>query len=149
MDRISKYRGWLRERGFAWTALYAIRTAGSKFVELVDRGIVPIERRKFLTGEDTVSARYNSLAEELLKGDGKGVVGTLAPSSLSVHWAADVYLEALTAELVSGRHQRLGDALLAAQAAYIEAGARPELLRTYQLLADPALPIAYASGGTR
>ncbi|MGH2569877.1 MAG: class I SAM-dependent methyltransferase [bacterium] len=69
MSRIAKYRDWLRERGFAWTALYAIRTAGTKFVELVDRGIVPIEQRKFLTGKDTVSARYNSLAENRRRWD--------------------------------------------------------------------------------
>jgi len=116
--------------------------------------LAPQAQQPFLMTMDCLNGffhhpRYNSLSEEFLKADGKGVVGTLAPSSLSVHWAADVYLEALTRELVSGRHQRLGDALLAAQAAYIEAGARPELLRTYQLLADPALPITHASGGTR
>jgi hypothetical protein len=65
----------------------------------------------------------------------------MAPSSLSVHWAARIYHEALLRELTSGRHERLGDAILAAQAAYIESGARPELLSTYQLLADPALRI--------
>jgi len=116
--------------------------------------LAPQPQQPFLMTMDCLNGffhhpRMNSLSEELLKADGKGAVGTLAPSSLSVHWAADVYLEALTRELVSGRHQRLGDALLAAQAAYIEAGARPELLRTYQLLADPALPITHASGGTR
>jgi Peptidase family C25 len=116
--------------------------------------LAPQAQQPFLMTMDCLNGffhhpRMNSLSEELLKADGKGAVGTLAPSSLSVHWAADVYLEALTRELVSGRHQRLGDALLAAQAAYIEAGARPELLRTYQLLADPALPITHASGGTR
>ena len=72
------------------------------------------------------------------------IIGGLLPwSAFGLLWARPV------SELVSGRHQRLGDALLAAQAAYIEAGARPELLRTYQLLADPALPITRASGGTR
>ena len=116
--------------------------------------LAPQAQQPFLMTMDCLNGffhhpRMNSLSEELLKADGKGAVGTLAPSSLSVHWAADVYLEALTGELVSGRHQRLGDALLAAQAAYIEAGARPELLRTYQLLADPALPITRTTGGTR
>ena len=83
----------------------------------------------------------NSLAEELLKADGKGVVAAFAPSSLSVHWSAKLYHEALVRELASGRHERLGDALLAAQAAYLAAGARPDLLRTYQLLGDPGLRI--------
>jgi hypothetical protein len=42
-------------------------------------------------------------------------------------------------ELVSGRRERLGDAILAAQAAYAETGLMPELFSVYQLLGDPAL----------
>ena len=83
----------------------------------------------------------NSLAEELVKAEGKGAIGAFAPSSLSVNWAARLYHEALLAEIASGRHERLGDALLAAQSAYADSGARPELLRVYHLLADPALRI--------
>jgi len=113
--------------------------------------LAPQAQQPFLMTMDCLNGffhhpRYNSLSEEFVKVEGKGAVGTLAPSSLSVHWAADVYLEALTGEIVSGRHKRLGDAMLAAQAAYIEAGARPELLRTYQLLADPALAIVRGAG---
>ena len=48
------------------------------------------------------------------------MIGALAPSSLSVHWAARFYHEALVRELMSGRHERLGDAVLAAQGAYVE-----------------------------
>ena len=58
-----------------------------------------------------------------------------------MHWAASIYHEALVAELASGRHERLGDAVLAAQNVYADSGARPELLAVYQLLADPALRI--------
>ena len=83
----------------------------------------------------------NSLAEELVKAEGKGAIGAFAPSSLSVNWAARLYHEALVAEIASARHERLGDALLAAQSAYADSGARPELLRVYHLLADPALRI--------
>jgi len=63
MSRLAKYRSYLRERGIAWTALYAVRMAGTKFVRIVDRPITRIEQRKFLVGDDTVSAQYNSLAE--------------------------------------------------------------------------------------
>jgi SAM-dependent methyltransferase len=63
MSRLTKYQGYVRDRGIAWTTLYAIRMAGAKFVRLVDRPITRIEQRKFLTGDDTVSAEYNSLAE--------------------------------------------------------------------------------------
>jgi hypothetical protein len=45
-------------------------------------------------------------------------------------------------EITSGRHARLGDALLAAQAAYTDSGQMPELLAIYHLLGDPATRIA-------
>jgi hypothetical protein len=45
------------------------------------------------------------------------------------------------AELVSGEHERLGDAILAAQRTYAETGYMPELLTVYQLLGDPAMEI--------
>jgi hypothetical protein len=41
--------------------------------------------------------------------------------------------------LVDEGHERLGDAVMAAQEAYAETGAFPELLRIYHLLGDPAL----------
>ena len=45
------------------------------------------------------------------------------------------------AELTSGQHQRLGDALLAAQKACAQTGLMPELLAVYHLLGDPAMKI--------
>jgi hypothetical protein len=83
----------------------------------------------------------SSLAEELVKAPGKGAVGAFAPSGLSLNGPAHAYQEALVEELVSGRHERLGDAVLAAQAAYADSGAAPELLALYHLLADPALEV--------
>jgi hypothetical protein len=47
------------------------------------------------------------------------------------------------AELASGRHERLGDAILAAQRDYAESGLLPELLAVYQLLGDPAMRIRW------
>jgi hypothetical protein len=43
------------------------------------------------------------------------------------------------AEIASGSHPRLGDALLAAQNAYSHSGLMPELLAVYHLLGDPTL----------
>jgi len=83
----------------------------------------------------------NSLSEELVKAEGKGAIAAFSPSSMSVQWAATQYHEALVAELASGRHERLGDAILAAQFGYADTGALPELLSVYQLLGDPALQI--------
>ena len=43
--------------------------------------------------------------------------------------------------LVSGKHERLGDGILAAQKTYAETGLMPELLSVYHLLGDPAMRI--------
>ena len=45
------------------------------------------------------------------------------------------------AEIVGDEHERLGDAVLAAQAAYAETGIMPELLAIYHLFADPGMRI--------
>jgi hypothetical protein len=81
----------------------------------------------------------NALSEALLKAEGKGVIGAFSPSGLSVNDAAHLFHKALLGEILSGRHERLGDALLAAQDAYAQTGAFPELLSIYHLFADPAL----------
>jgi hypothetical protein len=83
----------------------------------------------------------NSLAEELVKAEGKGAVAAFSPSGLSLHAAAEVYHQALVGHLLSGEHARLGDAVLAAQADYASSGAFPELLSIYHLLGDPALKL--------
>jgi hypothetical protein len=44
-------------------------------------------------------------------------------------------------ELTIGKHRRLGDALLAAQAAYADTGAFPELLTIFHLVGDPGLTL--------
>jgi CSLREA domain-containing protein len=83
----------------------------------------------------------NSLAEAFVKADGRGAIAAFAPSGLSVHDDANIYHRALLQELLSGRHQRLGDAILAAQVDYANSGAMPELLSIYHLLGDPALAL--------
>lgn len=54
--------------------------------------------------------------------------------------AHQLYRELMN-ELTDGTHDRLGDAVLAAQEAYADTGAVPELLSVYRLLGDPAMPI--------
>jgi hypothetical protein len=83
----------------------------------------------------------NSLAEQLVKADGKGAIAAFAPSGMSLNGAAHLYHKALLAQILSGAHPRLGDAVLAAQVEYVETGALPELLSIYNLLGDPALRI--------
>lgn len=85
---------------------------------------------------------FNSLAEELLKAPDKGAIAAFSPSGLSVNASAHRYHVALVGELYSGRHRRLGDAVLKAQELYLESGALPELLTIYHLLGDPALTLA-------
>jgi hypothetical protein len=84
---------------------------------------------------------FNSLAEELVKAEDKGAIAAFSPSGLSLNDPARIFHKALLAELLSGKHSRIGDAVLAAQAAYAETGAFPELLRIYHLLGDPALKL--------
>jgi hypothetical protein len=83
----------------------------------------------------------NSLAEQFLKAEAKGAVAAFAPSGLSVNDPAHHYHELVLAEITSGRHGRLGDAVLAAQNAYAQSGDFPELLSIYHLFGDPALRI--------
>jgi len=88
-----------------------------------------------------VAPSYDSLAESLTKADGRGAIAAFSPSGLSLDGPAHAYHRALMAELTSGRHARLGDALTAAQKAYAQSGLMPELLSIYQLLGDPATRI--------
>jgi hypothetical protein len=82
---------------------------------------------------------YESLAEGFLKAPGRGTIAAFSPSGLSLDGPAHLYHRALMQEITTGQHQRLGDAVLAAQKTYAEAGAFPELLAVYQLLGDPAM----------
>ena len=82
---------------------------------------------------------FDSLGEAMVKAEGKGAIAAFSPSGLSLHGPAQRYHEALLHELLHGGHERLGDAVLAAQAAYIETGAFPDLLTIYHLFGDPAL----------
>jgi hypothetical protein len=88
-----------------------------------------------------VATGLDALPEALLKAEGRGVVGAFSPSGLSLDGPAHTYHRAVVAELVSGAHERLGDAILAAQDAYARTGLMPELLGAYQLLGDPAMRI--------
>jgi hypothetical protein len=82
---------------------------------------------------------FNSPSEELVKAEGKGAIAAFSPSGLSLNGPAQIFHKALLAEVLSGKHQRIGDALMAAQADYAESGAFPELLSIFHLLGDPAL----------
>ncbi len=84
---------------------------------------------------------FDSLAEELLKADGRGAVAVFAPSGLSLNEPAHDLHRALLQELFEGGHPRLGDAVLAAQAKFLETGSFSELLSIYHLFGDPALPL--------
>jgi hypothetical protein len=83
----------------------------------------------------------DSLAEALVKAESKGAIAVFSPSGLSVNDAAHRYHRALLTQIESGAHQRLGEALLAAQRAYADEGAFPELLSIYHLFGDPGMKI--------
>ncbi|HZD06202.1 MAG TPA: C25 family cysteine peptidase, partial [Longimicrobiales bacterium] len=86
-----------------------------------------------------VAPGFDSLGEAYLKARGRGTIGAFSPSGLSLDAAAHELHRALMEELTGGGHERLGDAILAAQQAYARTGLMPELLSIYHLLGDPAL----------
>jgi hypothetical protein len=88
-----------------------------------------------------VAPNLDALPEALLKAQGRGAIAAFSPSGLSLDGPAHQYHRAVVAELVSGRHVRLGDAILAAQDAYARTGLMPELITVYQLLGDPATKV--------
>ncbi len=88
---------------------------------------------------------FDSLAEALLKQRDKGVVAAFSPSGLSLNTPAHRYHKALLRALLEGGHERLGDAVLAAQQEYAETGAFPELLSIYHLFGDPAFKLRQPS----
>jgi hypothetical protein len=88
-----------------------------------------------------VAPNFDSLSEAYLKAAGRGTIAAFSPSGLSLDAPAHQLHRALVRELVSGTHERLGDAVLAAQKAYFDGGQLPELLTVYQLLGDPGMRI--------
>jgi hypothetical protein len=84
---------------------------------------------------------FNSLAEELVKAEGKGAIAAFSPSGMSLNAPALQYHRAILEELLHGGHERLGDATLRAQASYLRSGVFPELLSIYHLFGDPALKL--------
>jgi hypothetical protein len=82
---------------------------------------------------------FNSLAEELLKAEGRGAIAAFSPSGLSLNEPAHRFHQALLDALFHQGHPRLGDAVLAAQHGYANSGAFPELLTIYHLLGDPGM----------
>jgi hypothetical protein len=84
---------------------------------------------------------FDSLSESLVKADGRGAIAGFAPSGLSIDGPAHQYHRALMGELTSGGHERLGDAIAAAQRIYAQSGLMPELLSLYHLFGDPAMKI--------
>ena len=109
-------------------------------------GFLPQPHQPFLLTMNCLNGYFqvptmNSLAEQLVKAEGKGAIAAFAPSGLSVNDAAHVYHKAFLQEILSGNHPRIGDALLAAQITYAASGAFPELLDIYHLFGDPAMRI--------
>ena len=88
-----------------------------------------------------VAPNFESLAEAMLKAEGRGAIAAFSPSGLSLDGPAHQYHRAVMDALTSGKHERMGDAILAAQKTYAETGLMPELLTVYHILGDPATKI--------
>jgi hypothetical protein len=88
-----------------------------------------------------VAPNFEAVSEALLKAEGRGAIAAFSPSGLSLDGPAHEYHRAVVDELTSGQHERLGDAVLAAQRTYAQTGLMPELLSVYHILGDPATKI--------
>jgi hypothetical protein len=153
-----------REGGNARPRILGAFDAGASFLSYVGHGgtavwasenifndwdvpsLAPQSRQPFLMTMNCLNGLFhfpalNSLGEQLVKAEGRGAIAAFSPSGLSLNEPAHRYHKAVLAEILSGRHARLGDAILAAQEDYASSGAFPELLSTYHLLGDPALRI--------
>jgi hypothetical protein len=84
---------------------------------------------------------FDALSETLVKAEDKGAIAAFSPSGLSLNDAARVYHQEVLQALLQGDHERLGDALMSAQAAYAETGTFPELLSIYHLIGDPGMTL--------
>jgi hypothetical protein len=84
---------------------------------------------------------FDALSETLVKAEGKGAIAAFAPSGFSLNEAAHVYHQKVLEALFQGDHERLGDAVMSAQAAYAKTGAFPELLSIFHLFGDPGMKL--------
>jgi hypothetical protein len=84
---------------------------------------------------------FDSLSEALVEADGRGAIAAISPTGLSLDEPAHIFHREMMKALFDPRYERLGDAVLAAEEAYAETGAFPELLRIYHLIGDPALKL--------
>lgn len=87
---------------------------------------------------------YEALGETLVISEGAGAVASFAPVALSRHGGAALLGKALVRAIYGHGAVRLGDALLIALEEYRGTGADPVLLRTYDLLGDPAVSVETA-----
>ena len=84
---------------------------------------------------------FDAFAESLIVAEDRGAVAAISPTGLSLDGPAHELHRAILRELISDEHGTLGDALLAAQKAYVQTGTMPELVSIYHLFGDPALTL--------
>ncbi|MEM6795274.1 MAG: C25 family cysteine peptidase, partial [Acidobacteriota bacterium] len=82
---------------------------------------------------------FDSLGEFLVLEPNAGAAAVIAPTWLSDHSQARLLGDRLFRSVFQQRAGRLGDALRGALESAANAGAEPHLLRSYQILGDPAL----------
>jgi len=63
MGKLNKLRRYINERGLLWVFLYVLHFIGMNIIHRVDMHIIRIEKRKFMTGDSTVSALYHTTEE--------------------------------------------------------------------------------------
>lgn len=89
----------------------------------------------------------NSMAESLVRADGKGAVAAWSPTGLGVSTGHDLLNSGFFDGLFSGAATTVGEATLAGKQRLWDKRLALDLLDTYHLFGDPALRLAVAPTG--
>jgi ubiquinone/menaquinone biosynthesis C-methylase UbiE len=63
MTKASSARNYVAERGARWTLLYALRKLPQRAIQWLDSRMIRIEKRRLITGTNTISSQYHGLEE--------------------------------------------------------------------------------------
>ena len=95
---------------------------------------------------DGPETRYGQgLIEEMLRADGKGVIGAFSPSGLGLATGHDALAEGFYDALYIDHTRELGELALAAKISLYETNQNLDLIQTFTIFGDPALRLSAQS----
>ncbi|MEM9593585.1 MAG: C25 family cysteine peptidase [Acidobacteriota bacterium] len=147
MDGVADGAGWVNYSGHGGVD----RLVSAGLLTLADLPLANAGRTPVLTSVTChiglhALPGFDSLGEELVLAETTGAVAVFAPTWLSDHSEARHLGDRLFREVFQQGNGVLGDAVRNAAARAAGLGLAPSVLRSYQLLGDPALRIQAAPG---